>query len=148
MAKTKTSTPYEPQTMKFAKQRHNSRGEEILDPTPMQPPLGYRRAPTLAEQIRQQVLAAKIEALDELKETEEEADDFNIDDDFEPFSPHENDGMPSIKELKKRATEIQNQIKQRNLSKLREQLEIEIENKRGGSAAPLPTTSSTVKPEK
>ena len=34
-------------------------GREIPDPTPMEPPLGYVRRPSLFEQIREQVLAAQ-----------------------------------------------------------------------------------------
>lgn len=35
--------------------RHNEEGHEILNPTPMQPPLGYKPQLSLAEQIRLQV---------------------------------------------------------------------------------------------
>lgn len=111
--------------------RHNEYGLEVLDETPMQPPLGYKRAPTLAEQIRQQVVAAKLAELDALEETDEEADDFEVGDDFEPISPHENDGAPSIKELKARAAEINEKIKKKHLENLRAQLEKEMEAKRG-----------------
>lgn len=96
--------------------RHNANGEELLDPVPMQPPLGYKKTPTLSEQIAQQVRRMKLELLqdDSVSETEEEADDFEIGDDFEPISPHENDHIPSIAVLKKRALEINNQIKEAN----------------------------------
>lgn len=96
--------------------RYTDDGREIMDPTPMQPPLGYRRTPTLAEQIRAQVMRMKAELLenDAIQETDEEADDFQVGDDFEPISPHENDHVPSIKELKKRAQEINAKIKNAN----------------------------------
>lgn len=94
--------------------RHNREGGEVLDPVPMQPPLGYKRTPTLSEQIRDQVRRMKIELADEFEETEDEADDFNIGDDFEPLSAHENDHIPSIGTLKKRALQIKEQIKAAN----------------------------------
>lgn len=122
--------------MKRTHGRHSETGGERLDPTPMQPPLGYKRAPSLSEQIRAQVLAAKLEALDALEETEEEADDFEVGDDFEPLSPHENEHVPSIKTLKARAQEINDEIKRRNMEQLREKLEKEIAEKKGGAAAP------------
>lgn len=124
---------------KLTRLRHNAKGEEILDPKPIAPPLGYKPSLSLAEQIRRQVIAAKLEALQELAETDEEADDFNIDDEFEPFSPHENEGMPSIRELKKEAARINEAIKQRNLADLQRRLEKEAAPK----APPKPSTSST-----
>lgn len=125
---------------------HNPDGEAMLDPKPMQPPLGYKRQPSLADQIRQQVLAAKLEALDALEETEEEADDFEVGEDFEPVSPHENDHIPSIRDLKKKAKEINDQIKQRNMANLRRQLEKESEDikasqKKKGAVAPASEAS-------
>lgn len=85
--------------------RHNEDGHEILNPTPMQPPLNYRAQPSLAEQIRQQVRAYA--ALQDMEpETEEEADDFEIEDDPQPISRWENDMIPSIKETRARAREL------------------------------------------
>lgn len=93
--------------------RHKG-GREHLNPVPLEPPLGYRREPSLAEQIRQQIRLEKLrqwEAEFE-EETEEEADDFHVEDEFEPMSPHENDHVPTIAELKKQAVEINEKIKQ------------------------------------
>lgn len=101
----------------LSKQKHDDNGFEIMDPVPMEPPLGYRKSPTLSEQIAQQVRQMKLELLrggDDQPETEEEADDFVVGDDFEPLSPHENDHIPSIKVLKARAKEINEQIKEAN----------------------------------
>ena len=91
-------------------ERFNSRGEEVLDPTPMQPPLGYKRTPSLAEQILQGVRAAKYDEYMSLEETEEEADDFEVED-MEPFSPHENENMPTLQALKREAARINEEIK-------------------------------------
>lgn len=113
------------------KERYTEDGLEIMDPKPMQPPLGYKRAPTLTEQIRQQVLAHKLEMLDQLEETEEEADDFEVGDDFEPSSKYENDNTPSIKELKGRVAEINAEIQRQNTEQLRQKIEKEIVDKGG-----------------
>lgn len=86
--------------------RHDENGHEVLNPTPMQPPLGYRPTPSLAETIRQQVRQLKHLA-DTEPESEEEADDFEIDEDPQLVSRWENDMIPSIKETRKRMREIE-----------------------------------------
>jgi len=90
--------------------RFDENGHEVLNPTPMQPPLGYRPQLSLAEQIRQQV--RQLKSLDDTEpETEDEADDFEIEDDPQPQSRWENDMIPSIKETRKRARELEEQLK-------------------------------------
>lgn len=102
--------------MKRSPKKHDEEGRELTDPTPMQPPLGYRRTLSLSEQIAQQVRVAKLQLLEEMKleETEDEADDFEVGDDFEPLSPHENDHMPTLANLKKQAREINLAIEKAN----------------------------------
>ena len=66
-------------------------GRELPSPMQIQPPAGYRRQPSLAEQIREMVrserLAADLAA--QGAETFEEADDFDVDDDYDPTTPYE-----------------------------------------------------------
>lgn len=131
--------------VKRTRMRHDKNGGERLNPKPMQPPLGYKRAPTLAEQIRQQVLAAKLEALDQLEETEDEADDFEVGEDFEPMSPHENESMPTIKELRKRAEEINREIKRQQTEQLRAKLAREMGEKGGRQSPADPATAGEKK---
>lgn len=102
--------------MKKAEAKHDAFGNEKINPTPLEPPLGYKRVPSLSEMIAQQVRRMKIELLedDAIQETEEEADDFEVGDDFHPLSPHENDHIPSIKVLKQKAKEINDKIKEAN----------------------------------
>lgn len=71
--------------------RLNEKGQEIPDPTPMAPPVGFKRQPSLSEQIRQMILSEKLrqEAEEMGYETFEEADDFDVDDDFDPSTPYE-----------------------------------------------------------
>jgi len=66
-------------------------GREMPSPLPIAPPLGYRKSPTLAEQIRAMVISEKLkaEAMAAGAETFEEADDFDVGDDYDPTSPYE-----------------------------------------------------------
>lgn len=67
------------------------RGREKPDPTPIAPPIGYKRQPSLHEQIRQMVRSEKLamEAAAQGYETFDEADDFDVGDDIDPSSPYE-----------------------------------------------------------
>lgn len=74
--------------------KYNEMGEEILDTTPLEVPVGLKRPPTLHEMIalhvRSAVFAQKVSDMG--LETEEEANDFEVDgDDLEelPVTPHE-----------------------------------------------------------
>lgn len=79
--------------------RFSAENKEVLNPTPMQPPLGYKPSLSLVEQIRQQIRIHK--GLDDTEpETEEEADDFEIEEDAMMPSRWENDMIPSIKEAR------------------------------------------------
>lgn len=68
----------------------DAHGREIPDPTPMAPPVGYVRRPSIAEQMRQMIQQASYEASQAGAETEEEANDFDVDD-GEPWSPYEDE---------------------------------------------------------
>lgn len=70
---------------------HDEKGREIPDPLPLEPPIGYKRSPTIAEQLRAMVQgeALAYAARNAGKETFEEADDFDVDDEFDPRSPYE-----------------------------------------------------------
>jgi len=118
--------------------RHNENGEEILDNTPIQPPLGYKRTPSLYEQIQQQVRLSKLMEHDDEPETDEEADDFEIGDDFEPMSEHENDHIPSIKKLKAEAKRINDEIKEAQRKKAVDDYEKQRYNVNTGEDAKKP----------
>lgn len=64
---------------------------EHPDPTPMAPPVGFKRRPSLADQIREMVRNERLQReLDQAGyETFEEADDFDVGDDFDPTSAYE-----------------------------------------------------------
>lgn len=79
----------------------NVAGQEVNDPTPMEPPLGYKEQPSIAQQIRDMVRSEQLRLAVEAEgyETFEEADDFDVGDDFDPTTPYENDFDPPIKEV-------------------------------------------------
>lgn len=75
---------------------HDSHGREIPDPMPLAPPIGYKRQPTLAEQIKSMVRSEQLarEAASQGYETFDEADDFDVEDGFDPQSPYEENFDP------------------------------------------------------
>lgn len=87
--------------------RHDKTGLEHLNDTPMEPPLGYLKQPSLIETIRQQVRAARLADIDMEPETEEEADDFDIVEDQIQESRWENDNVPSLKDARRRLSELE-----------------------------------------
>ena len=64
-------------------------GGEIVSSVPMQPPVGYNPQPSMVEIIRNQIRLAGLEAQANGMESFEEADDFDVEDDFDPSSPYE-----------------------------------------------------------
>jgi len=73
------------------KTKLTKRGKEIVDGTPLQPPLGYKKQESLHEQIRRMVVSEQLRLAAEQAgmETFEEADDFDVGDDLDPTSPFE-----------------------------------------------------------
>lgn len=83
----------------------DGRGHEIPCPTPIEPPLGYNKQPSLMDQVRNAVRAERL-ALEAMEpETFEEHNDFDVEDDPQPQSKWENDTEPTIQELRRRARE-------------------------------------------
>lgn len=71
-------------------------GRELVDSTPMAPPVGYERRPSMVEIIRAQVREhASRYADDREMDTFEEADDFDVGDDYDPASPWEEQFDPA-----------------------------------------------------
>lgn len=70
----------------------DAKGREMPSSVPIAPPIGYKRTPSLAEQIRAMVVSEKLrqEAMQGGFETFEESDDFDIEDDpADPLTPYE-----------------------------------------------------------
>lgn len=77
-------------------------GHEILDGTPIAPPIGYKKQDSIFDHVRNMIrserLAMEVEAAG--FETFEESEDFEIGDDFDPTTPYENTFDPSLKDIK------------------------------------------------
>lgn len=84
--------------------RQNVAGQELPDPTPMAPPVGYNKQPSLSERIRDMVRSEHLRHAAETAgaETFEEADDFDVGDEYDPHSPWENDFDVPVTELRRR----------------------------------------------
>lgn len=85
--------------MNFFRKLFNDKGEELPDPTPVSINTGLKKPQTLQETIRKLVRDESFRAtLDRVGlETFEEADDFDVGDDFDPTSPYEEDFDPDHK---------------------------------------------------
>lgn len=86
----------------------NARGQEIPDPTPMAPPVGYKKQKSMVDIVRDMVRSEHLrrDIAAQGFETFEDADDFEVGDDYDPKSPHELDAeyVPAS-ELARRARE-------------------------------------------
>lgn len=135
----------------LSKLRHDSEGGEQLDTTPIAIPSGIKKQPSLFEQINQAVRLQKLRDADgdpnNIEETDEEADDFEVGEDFEPLSPHENDHIPSIKVLKERVKEINAEIEKRARAKAAKEYKDkhgqQTTPKKEGGVSPPPNTTTT-----
>lgn len=78
-------------------------GRQVPDPTPIAPPIGYKKQPSMVEIVREMVRSERLkqEAEQAGMETFEESEDFEVGD--EPFeelkSGFENDYDPPIREI-------------------------------------------------
>lgn len=85
------------------------KGQLVPDPTPIAPPIGYKREQPLFEKIRDMVRSAQLqEDLNKAGyETFEEADDFEVGD-WDPRSPYEEFFEPTpVNELRRRQAEAE-----------------------------------------
>lgn len=67
----------------------DEKGHEILDDTPVAIPAKFMRQPTLTDQVRALIHETSHRAAEKGMETLEEANDFDIPDEYEPASIHE-----------------------------------------------------------
>lgn len=76
----------------------DEQGREIVDSTPMAPPVGYNKQPHIWDQVRNLVRSEALRQAAEAAgaDTFEEADDFDIGEDYDPISPHEEVFDPRI----------------------------------------------------
>jgi hypothetical protein len=101
----------------------DKKGKELVDSKPLAAKLGFKKEKSLQEKIRDMVRNERLmQDLDRVgMETFEDADDFNIGDDFDLHSPYENEFDPDFDrsdfngfieekpaEQPKKASEVQN----------------------------------------
>lgn len=93
--------------------RLNSAGAEILDPTPIAPPVGFKKQPSMFD-IQRDMLHQAMRELAEAqgKETLEESLDFDIGDDIDPESEWETslDGTERLEDLIEHAHEYNDAV--------------------------------------
>lgn len=80
----------------------NQDGTFMVDPTPMAPPIGYKKHPSMVEIVRDMVRSEKLRvaALESGHESFEEAEDFDVDDEPQQLrSKYENEQDPTLKDL-------------------------------------------------
>jgi hypothetical protein len=69
---------------------HLPDGREVVNPVPVAPPVGYVQEISVMDQIMAKLAAQqRILAEDAIYETEADADDFDVEDEFDPFSMFE-----------------------------------------------------------
>lgn len=146
-------------------------GKEIVDNKPLAIPAGFRRPPTLQEQVARLVerdISARAAAVGE--ESWEEANDFDIDEDFDPSTPwesiydHELGREVTPAEFKEHWPQIREEMqsKIRNYYRLQEQDELlrQVEDRiisssstqngpssnRGAGVSPAPSSDRAAKP--
>lgn len=118
-------------------------GREAPSSIPMEPPLGYKKQPTIFDQVRAMVRSDKLkaEAMAAGMETFEEADDFDQDEDEDPRSPYE-DNFDPIPEADRRALRrelpAEDDPELQRLIRPTSKPAAPVEGAAGGSPDPLP----------
>lgn len=132
-------------------------GWEVPDQNRVEIPAGFKRPETLAEQVQRLVrtsISRQAEA--EGYETWEEANDFDVDDDFDPTTPYEEFFDPVIgrsvtpEEFRQHEARYREEVltRTKNYYRLREQEALEEEvakpvRKRGAGVPPAPSSESS-----
>lgn len=85
-------------------QKHRDDGMEYPDPTPIEVPLGFRRPPSIHEEIRRFVRQEMSrQAQEQGGESFEEADDFEVDEDPDPLTQYELQPMQVERAIRREA---------------------------------------------
>lgn len=106
----------------------DAKGRELPDPTPMAPPVGYKKQSSMVEIVREMVRGERLKQEAEAAgmESFEDSEDFDVGDDADqdPGSPWENEYDPPISEVRRAVDEDK-----------------KSKAKSGGVGAPAPTDS-------
>lgn len=98
-------------------QVHDGYGYEMPDPVPIAPPVGHVAQPTLREQMRAMIMEHAHQIEMGGFESEEEANDFDVGDDFEPFSEAEIDAAAAEAHEGLKRREAEDKARSRSPSK-------------------------------
>lgn len=81
----------------------DDKGREVVDGIPLAPPVGYRAEMSQSERIRQMIQSEHLRMAAEMQgmESFQQADDFNVDDDYDPSSPYEDQFDPVDYEVRR-----------------------------------------------
>lgn len=76
----------------------DEKGKFYGSPIPLEPPLGYKRTPSLHDQVRELIRSERLATIarEQGYETLEEGDDFDVQDDYDPRSPWEHNFDPIV----------------------------------------------------
>lgn len=120
---------------------HDAEGREILDTTPIAPPVGFTKEPSMFDYVREMVRSERLRQEAEAQgfESFEDADDFDVGDDVDPTTPYENDFDPDVRELYAAGrSEVDRRSKAKEKSVSDDQSESGIQKAQpSGSAEPL-----------
>ncbi|UYD39222.1 MAG: hypothetical protein [Wigfec virus K19_160] len=124
-------------------------GAEVLDPTPIAPPVGYRRQPSLAEQIREMVRSERLalEAAAMGAETFEESEDFDVEDDYDPSTPFENDFDPPISEIREEVERVRQAQRERETGQAPVERQQSQEQGQAPAPSPKPPAADAAPPQ-
>lgn len=118
--------------------KYTADGRELPDPTPVEVPAGWRQ-PESVESMLARMVRTKVSELAEKEglETFEEANDFDIEDEDEPLTAHEQQDMKleALADEKRRLDETEDAFnEEQKQSKIREEVEERREKKRRRAA--------------
>lgn len=90
-------------------------GREKVDPVPVAPPVGYKKQPSMVELVRDMIKSEKLrqEAESAGMESFEDADDFDVEDDYDPTTPYEEEYDPIDRDAERRLTRYEHEAKVR-----------------------------------
>lgn len=108
----------------------NDKGQEVLDPTPMAPPVGYFKQPTMVDIIRERIRGALSERAAEMdQDSFEDADDFDVGDDYDPQSPWEESFDPDGKTNREYVQELKDKLAAYEEEKASRKIESDLNDK-------------------
>lgn len=131
---------------KLAKrQDKDTDGREIPDPVPIAPPIGWFKQPSMFDQVRDMVRSEHLRLYAEAQGAEsfEEANDFEVEDEMFPTSPHEGEFYSAEELQARRQAAFREQfLKERDERYIKRKAR-EWDAEKAAEASPSPVPSSS-----